>query len=475
MKTTQILCALLLMAASLGAHAAIPYYYDPARASGASWHGANAWSTNSFDGPFDQNWVDGNVAYFNFSAIKIVSLADTDTHVGGLVNSNQRVWISSSNPANLTFAEGGEISSTADGYQVRGAAVLVGPVTLKSGVIDWVAGELRGPLTVQGGSVLAAPSALTTNSHFNVAGGNVTLQSGDLYLDIGDIHVTSADFAVGRYNGDPVAATISSLSGTGGQVMPRLTINDGVVNSLTVDQSTNTTYSGTVAGVQLFSGNYGYLDFTKSGSGDLTLAGTVNLRQGTTVDGGRLYLNGATAKNFHNLDGGADSAAILVANGGALGGTATLNILGGRHVVVEAGGGLVAGVAGAAGRTTYAFEAGQGGKLDLTDAAGGGNGRLRFDLGSDATAGTTYDQIRVTGGTLEIGTGQLNLSDFAFNALEDIDAGTYVLVDAPTINGTLGEPLSGRVVPSYSGTLRLENNQILLDVAFAGGTTILVR
>lgn len=192
------------------------------------------------------------------------------------------------------------------------------------------------------------------------------------------------------------------------------------------------------------------------------------------MDGGRLAINGTGSKQFHNLAGGAGSDAIRVASGGQLGGTATLSILGGTDVTVESDGGLFAGAAGAAGRTTYAFEAGQGGVLDLSGMAAG-TGGLHFDLGGNATAGTTYDQIKLTGGTLALGSGVLGIDDLAVNPLAGLAVGTYVLFDSAAISGTLGSEVTGRISPEFYGTLRVAGSTLVLDVSYPPGVLLKVR
>jgi hypothetical protein len=151
-----------------------------------------------------------------------------------------------------------------------------------------------------------------------------------------------------------------------------------------------------------------------------------------------------------------------VAAGGTFGGTSTLDILSGDNVVVQDGGSLAAGNGiGNAGRTTFDFAS--GGSLNLSGVTTN-TGWLRFDLGVDTTAGTTYDQIRVVDGTLNIGTGILNFNDFSFNALAGFGVGTYTLLElagTSTLSGTLGSNLSGNI-GSFSGSISLDGSDNLV-------------
>ena len=90
-------------------------------------------------------------------------------------------------------------------------------------------------------------------------------------------------------------------------------------------------------------------------------------------------------------------------------------------------------------------------------------GALAFELGSDTTAGTTYDQIRLTSGSLAIGSALLNFDDFSFTALSGFGEGTYTLFQTVGITGTLGSSLTG-FISGNSATLSLSGNNVLLNV-----------
>jgi len=445
-------------------------YYNPAAASGASWFAANQWNDTGFSDPFDQTWVDGNFANFNFSAIKIVAIDSADVAVAGLVNNSAtEAWISSGSSKAVVF-DGGSISGA---FNIRGSANLSGTIEKTGGALVYMeqgTGTFSGTYTNQAGTSRFNPAALSASSNFVVNAGTLGFQAGDTYAAVGSMTVNGGEMSVGRFSGTAVSVTISSLSGTGGTILPRLGSASNI-SSLIVNQASNTTYSGTVAGVSIFTGT-NYLAFTKSGTGSLTLNGsTVNLRQGTTVSGGTLLLNGGSTRNFENLSG---SNAITVANQGSLGGTSTISVHGGDSVLVQDGGSLAAGNGiGTAGRTIFTFIA--GGSLDLGGVTTGSNW-LHFDLGALTTPGTTYDQIRVTNGTLSIGTGLLNFNDFAFNALAGIEEGTYVLFDltgSSSLSGTLGSSLSGGIGVGYSGTLSQSGNNIVLEVVPDPGSAVL--
>ncbi len=194
------------------------------------------------------------------------------------------------------------------------------------------------------------------------------------------------------------------------------------------------------------------------------------MRKTTIVESGRLFINGNTT-DFSADD---NVAAILVQDTAALGGTGTITIAANKSVVVEDGGSLIAGLDGTAGTTTFSL--GADASLNLT-AAVGNVGWLLFDLGSSATAGSTYDQIVITGGNLAIGDDLLGFADFEFTVLEGFGVGTYTLLSSTSLIGSLADPslLSGQI-DGLDATLSQSGDAILLTVipepralAFAAG------
>jgi len=87
-----------------------------------------------------------------------------------------------------------------------------------------------------------------------------------------------------------------------------------------------------------------------------------------------------------------------------------------------------------------------------------GTGALKFDLGTPEVAGADNDNdsdhLKITSGTLTLG--QVDFSDFAFNELTGIAAGTYTLIDAAsTMAATLGTATGS--IPGFSATLNMDN------------------
>ncbi len=105
----------------------------------------------------------------------------------------------------------------------------------------------------------------------------------------------------GRLDLDGFAETIGTLSGTGSLTGQGIRMGGG--GSLTVQQTTDTSYSGTISGG-------GGSSFTKSGSGTLTLSGLVNYPGTTTVAGGTLHIGTGSSLS--------ENAALVVNSGATL-------------------------------------------------------------------------------------------------------------------------------------------------------------
>ncbi|MGB2092355.1 MAG: beta strand repeat-containing protein, partial [Akkermansiaceae bacterium] len=155
-----------------------------------------------------------------------------------------------------------------------------------------------------------------TITHESVVGGNTLFLAG---LNTPSLKLSTSGSTSGAYTRFAGTSTIGELSGTGGVIRGRN-------GTLTVNQSTDTTYSG-----QLADEGTRTLTFIKDGSGSLTLdfantytgATTVNAGTITLTDAGRIGNGGLTVNNggalsianddFNSLDG-----AITVNEGGTL-------------------------------------------------------------------------------------------------------------------------------------------------------------
>lgn len=223
-----------------------------------------------------------------------------------------------------------------------------------------VSGAFR--LTIQEGTGGAADpfgigtGAIVVNA-VNTNSGGTTLTSGR-----GTVTTTgalaNADLVVngGELNLNNAAQTVTSLSGSGG------TINLGTGHILTVNQSTNTSFSGVLASAG---------SLVKTGPGTLTLTGANTYSGATNVDAGKLLANGT----FPNTS-------VTIASGAILGG---LGNFGG--VVTTASSGSIIAPGASPGPLTV-------GSLNVTSG-----GTFNFELGTSSDLLSVSNSL-TAGGTL---------------------------------------------------------------------------
>jgi fibronectin-binding autotransporter adhesin len=148
----------------------------------------------------------------------------------------------------------------------------------------------------------------------------------------------------------------------------------------------------------------------------------------TTIDAGRLTVNGSLA------------SPVTVNTGGTLGGTGNLT-----SIVVNPGGCLAPG--DAPGVLTL------DGNLTLESSA-----MMDFELDTPLTS----DMISVSAGTLILNGQQF--SDFDFTWTSNFGPGSYPLIDAGLVNGSLGNSYSG-TIDGYPATLAVQgDNELVLTV-----------
>lgn len=174
----------------------------------------------------------------------------------------------------------------------------------------------------------------------------------------------------------------------------------------------------------------------KTTAGTATLNGTNDYTGVTTLASGRLVVNGSL------------SGSSIVVNGGIFAGIGTV-ITNNQTFDVESGARLDPGASPGLTINTGSSE------LNIGSAISGGNtGALVFALDTPASS----DRITLTGGTLNIGSGNLGIDDFEFTTLGSFGNGSYTLFDG--INAITGTLDSANLTGTLSGrdiTLSMEN------------------
>ncbi len=284
-----------------------------------------------------------------------------------------------------------------------------------------LSGELSGP-----GGLVKTGSGQLNLAHANTYEGGTTLVAGTLSLwDPSALGTGGVTVHGGMLNLLAVDVTVPWLSGNGGTITT-VSANPGT-STLTVDTPYTTTYRGSIS-----DGSSRSIALRKDGTGTLRLTGINSYSGPTDVDEGLMVVNGSL-----------DSASLVtVHDGGTLAGSGKVG-----SVVVDAGGHVAPG--NSAGVLTLI------GDLTLNYGA-----LLDFDLDTP----TTSDQIVATG-TLSLD--GLDLSDIDFTLYAGFGAGSYTLIDAASVLGSLGPEVSG-VLGGFSTLLSVSGDDLILEVTGGG-------
>lgn len=305
-----------------------------------------------------------------------------------------------------------------------------GGTTLTDGRLGLGAGTNNGlgtgTLTLTGGSIQSSDNNSRTIAN--------ALSFGSNNISFGATQGNTAGL------GDLTFTSTASI-GLGGS--KNWTVTNGTTVSFANNWSGNTGWNVTKlgTGTLIFNGNLTSSVGVAVSAGVFTLNGASNTYSGaTTVNGGVLYVNGAKT----------GSGVVTVNSTGTLAGVGSVA----GAATAAAGSFLSAGsAAGSAGTLTFT------GALDVSGLASGAGG-LVFDLGAVGFSD------KIVAGALTIGTGALDFADFGFSAISGFGAGTYTLIDATSIVGTLGSNLSG-TVGGLDAVLSISGNDLVLTVPSA--------
>lgn len=194
--------------------------------------------------------------------------------------------------------------------------------------------------------------------------------------------------------------------------------------SVTISGASNYTFVGT-GGIQ------GAASLTKSGAGTLRLITENSYTGPTSVNGGTLLVIGT-------LNG----SAVTVNSGGILGGTGTITT-GNQALTLNTGAHLAPGVNAG----TLTIDTGTAAFNLAAAVSGSQSGALVFQLADPASS----DQLILTAGSLQIGSGELSFSDFSFELLEGFGEGTYSLFSSTQLLGGFLATAPGALTGSLGG------------------------
>ena len=306
----------------------------------------------------------------------------------------------------------------------NGTVVLSGNNSF-TGAVTVASGALRITNSNALGTTFSAKDVILTNG----TAGNPQLRldgsSGSMDLPAAiNYRVSNPNGAIFNEAGDNILRGNITLT-SGGTGESRVVINAGSLRLAGTIQNetasnTRTFVLGGAAGLGQVEGiisngtaSGSVIALRKIENGTWTLTGANTYTGATTLNAGTLRIN--APGSLHAGSAVTINAATL-AGDGSIGGSVTVNASG------RIAPGATTGSAG-----TLAI----GGGLNIT-AMTTGTGKLVFELG----ALTASDQITV-GGTFTLGSGTLGIDDFTFTALSGLTAGTYKLITATTLSGTL--------------------------------------
>ena len=281
--------------------------------------------------------------------------------------------------------------------------------------------------------VLAAAETYTGGT--TIKGGEIKLNGllgslptgGDLTMNAGTLDLEGTAQSVGNLKGGVGALITDNQTGVGGPGSNGTTV-------LTVGfPSGEDTYAGKIA-----DGATAYLGLTKNGSGTLLLSGSNTYGGPTTVNQGKL-----------DVDGSLTSSAVTVNSGGILSGTGSLT-----SVTVEPGGTLAPGDSQGVMHLSGSLSLAAGAKLD-------------YDLDGNPA----NNEVSMPSAVLALDDQQF--SDFNFMFLAGFGRGTYTLIDASSVSGSLGLNTSG-MIDGYPATLAVQGNNLVLNVVPEPSTLVLL-
>lgn len=393
---------------------------------------------------------------------------------GGFLVGNGTLGGSLSGTGGIAKTTSGTLTLAAGGSYSGGTLLSAGTLAVTA---NYALGA--GPLTLAGGTLQFTGDVALTNDLVAQAATTVAVAisggSVDLFGNLSGSGTINANVGGSVYCGARLGGNNSGYSGTitmGGNSYARhkfyspnagssnafWTINGADSGSFVGFPNPSTIYLGALGGnanmrggfagltVEIgalnqdstFSGNFqsAALTLRKIGAGTLTLSGSVAYTGPTEVNGGVLSVTGT-------IPGG---GTMNVNTNAKLAGTGTV----GSAVIVNAGGRVAPGTTGIGTLTVGS----------LTLAQGGG---LAFDLG----AADASDKV-VTSGALTLD--GLSFADCVFTAAAGFGNGTYVLVDAASVTGSLGTVASGRLPSGKRGkfVVDAENGNLLLEVTNMG-------
>ncbi|MFT3785481.1 MAG: autotransporter-associated beta strand repeat-containing protein [Tepidisphaeraceae bacterium] len=317
-----------------------------------------------------------------------------------------------------------------------------GPAEISGSIQDRTSGSFAGSV----GTFAKSGDGTLTLSGANTYTGITDVRAGSLRLT-GSLASTSLNLGNGVNSGklilggaSPTNLTLASVTTTGTGTSNAIVGGSASTSTLTIDSAANSTLVGNLGGSGTYENN---LAFTKAGIGTFTINGTHSYVGPTTVNGGKLLLNGSL-----------NSSNVLV-NGGTFDGVGSV-----KSATVAVG-------------QTFAQGNGTTAALTVNNGltySGAGTLSLVTSLADSATARLTVGSLTTTG------IGSLGLTVGTTDTLWA--AGTYNLINYGSLGGS---GFAGFVPTASVNVLGLgvrqtktftNNGSGLISMTIAGGTPV---
>ena len=444
---------------------------------------SQTWNPGTFNGVNRQITVSGTITGTADKTITVSGAQAATLYRKFVISGNN----SSTYAGNWTVGSGGRLGLASSGTASFGT----GTITVNSGGLlggEGGSATITNAVTLSGGALGATGDGngglisgninITADSFMNMTRGSdgITLASGVSSTITGSGNLTqnidSGTTTRTTYIGNVSSSVSNTNTGT-------LTINAGRVMLQKADDTV--AWGGNIvinSGGQLLYNAFRENLIADTATVTINSGGSMNLTHDATqqlhekITG--LVVN-ASVDAFINDTGGGTTARIILGTGTS--GTGTGGIFVNSTGFISGSGGTVNKATTIQGGNLFAGTEGTASSLvfsqGLTFGSGLAVGSLKFDLGADTTAGTTFDTISITNG-FNIGTALVNFNNFAFNALAGFGAGTYTLFSSDVaITGTLGASLSG-TVNGLDSTLSFSGNNLVLTVVPEPSTAALL-
>jgi len=322
-------------------------------------------------------------------------------------------------------------------------------VTTYSGVIADKLGS-TGLLAKQGAGALVLGGVSTYTGETLINNGTVKLDLGNNRLPTGTVvsigQASSSNLGTLDLNGrNQQIAGLVSTTGTSISTTLKNTVTSTAAATLDINVAEGAT-SSYGAGTAANSGAItGAISLKKSGLGTQTLGDTNTYTGTTTIDAGKLVINGSiststtTVKSTGTLAGSGTVGAVTVNSGGFIAPGNSPGILNTGNIILEAGSTLGIEIDGATVATQYdrlnvTGSVSLAGLLSMTMSGSyaPANGTLFFILandGTDAISGT-FSNASVNGGTYTFGSQQFQISYAGDTATSSFTGGNDVVLQA---------------------------------------------